>query len=575
MSERELLGLSAAGGVAVGRALILRDEHPVAQGEGGEEEQRRAARALSDVAAELGRAAERLRTAGRVDEAEILEANRLMAEDPALAQEVQALAAKTAAASAVLQATERHAALLESLPDELLAARAADVRGLGRRAARLLAGEPTQLAPLRPAIVIARDIGPADMAELDLVGGRIRGFALAEGGATSHAAIMARALGLPLVVGLGDEILTAADGELVALDGGEGSAVLDPGEERLERALRIVHEQKRSRRRRAASRTLPAVTRDGRKVRLLCNASTAGEVSSGLAAGADGVGLLRTELAFLETGDWPTDAQHADALAPALALLTGRTATVRTLDFGADKTPPFLAGITQRGLALSLAHPAEFEAQLRAILETGASTDLRVLLPLVRDAEELSKARALLDKALESVRWSGPPPALGAMIETPEAASRADEIAAEADFLSIGTNDLVQYTLGLDRDLPLATVQAAADPEVLGHIAEVVKAARANELTVEVCGEAAGEAPLVVLLVGLGVDELSVAPARLDEVRTIVRRISAAKAAQAAGWAVAADSARQALAFADEVLSVGEPGHDRGELLDGLGGVVA
>jgi phosphoenolpyruvate-protein kinase (PTS system EI component) len=285
--------------------------------------------------------------------------------------------------------------------------------------------------------------------------------------------------------------------------------------------------------------------------------------------------LLRTELAFLETGDWPTDAQHAGVLEAPLALLNGRIATVRTLDFGADKTPPFLAGISERGLALSLAHPDEFEAQLRAILETGASTDLRVLLPLVEDAEQLGQARALLDRALETLGWTAPRPTLGAMIETPEAAVRADEIAATADFLSIGTNDLVQYTLGLDRELPLATVQAAADPEVLGHIAEVVKAAHAHDLTVEVCGEAAGEAPLVVLLVGLGVDELSVAPARLDEVRTIVRRISAAKAAEAARRALAAGSARQALALADEVLSVDEPGHDRGELLDGLGGIVA
>lgn len=577
MTERELRGLSAAGGVAVGRALLLHEAVPAATGVGvgSEEEQRRAAQALAEVAAELGRSAERLRAAGRVDEAEILETNRLMAEDPALAQDVLVLAQETSALSAVIQATERHAALLEGLPDELLAARAADVRALGRRASRLLAGEPTQLAALRPAIVIARDLGPADMAELDLVGGRIRGFALAEGGATSHAAIMARSLGFPLVVGLGDEILTAADGDLVALDGDEGLVVLEPSEERLEHALRTVHEQRRSRRARASSRTLPAVTRDGHKVRLLCNASTAAEVSAGLAAGAEGVGLLRTELAFLETTDWPTDAQHAQVLKPALALLKGRVATVRTLDFGADKTPPFLAGVTERGLALSLAHPDEFVAQLRAILEGGAATALRLLLPLVHDAAELRSARELLDRALESVRWRGPHPALGAMIETPEAARRANEIAVEADFLSIGTNDLVQYTLGLDRELPLATVQAAADPEVLGHVAAVVRAARAHNLTVEVCGEAAGEAALVVLLVGLGVDELSVAPARLDEVRTVVRRTSGAKAAQAARRALAAESARQAFAFAEEVLSVDEPDHDRGELLDGLGGVVA
>jgi phosphoenolpyruvate-protein kinase (PTS system EI component) len=422
MTERELRGLSAAGGVAVGRALLLRDDLPEAEGSGGEEAQRRAVDALAAVAAELGRSAERLRTEGRGDEAEILESNRLMAEDPSLAQEVQALAAETDAASAVLQATARHADLLASIPDELLAARAADVRGLGRRAARLLAGEPAQLAPLRPAIVIARDLGPADLAELDLVGGRIRGFALAEGGATSHAAIMARALGLPLVVGLGDEIMATPDAELVAIDGDAGTAVLAPDEPRLEGSLRAVHEQRRARRRLAGLRSLPATTQDGRSVRLLCNASTPAEVSAGIGAGAEGVGLLRTELAFLEAGDWPQDREHEAVLQPALALLSGRIATVRTLDFGADKTPPFLTGISERGVALSLAHPEAFESQLRAILRAGSETTLRILLPLVGSAGDLREARRILGRAAESVEWSGPAPALGAQSETPDAA---------------------------------------------------------------------------------------------------------------------------------------------------------
>ena len=206
MSERRLLGLPAASGVAVGRALVLRDVE-ADDGRGGEAEQRRALEALTRVAAELGETAERLSSEGRVDEADILEANRLMAEDPALVDEVRALAAEMSAVAAVLQATERHAALLEAIPDPMLAARAADVRRLGVRAARLLTGAPALTTPLRPTIVVARDLGPADMAELDLAGGRIRGLALAGGGATSHAAIMARGLGLPLVVGLGDEIL--------------------------------------------------------------------------------------------------------------------------------------------------------------------------------------------------------------------------------------------------------------------------------------------------------------------------------------------------------------------------------
>ena len=561
MTERELLGLPAAGGVGVGRALVLRDFEADANGSGGPEE---ALDALARVAAELGATAERLRAEGRAEEADILEANQLMAEDPALAVEVGALAERSSALAAVVRATERHAAQLESIPDPMLAARAVDVRRLGVRAARLLAGTPALTTPVRPTIVISRDLGPADMTELDLASGRIRGLALAGGGATSHAAIMARALGLPMVVGLGDEILDAADGDPVVLDGEAGSAVLAPSESRLDKALHQVHRQRRVRRELAAARTLPAVTRDGREIRLLCNASTAAEVEAGLAAGAEGVGLFRTELAFLEASAWPSEGAHFAALAPALAPLAGRVATVRTLDFGADKTPPFLAGIEERGLTLSLAHPDELAAQLRAILAAGSETNLRVLLPMVEDARQLEAMRELLPERAE----------LGAMIETPAAAARAAEIAAAADFLSIGTNDLVQYTLALDRERPVATVQSAADPEVLGLIARVVDAAHERELAVEVCGEAAGEPALAVLLVGLGVDELSVAPARLDEIRATVRQISAAAAGEVARSALVAGSARRALELAGEAL-LGESGHERGEMVDGLGGVVA
>jgi phosphoenolpyruvate-protein phosphotransferase len=573
MTERELLGLPAAGGVAVGRALVLRDVEAEANGSGGEVEQRRAVEALARVAAELGESAEQLRSEGRLDEADILETNRLMAEDPALADEVREFAERTSAVAAVVEATELHAVQLESIPDPMLAARAADVRRLGARAARLLTGAPALTTPLRPTIIIAPDLGPADMAELDLAGGRVRGLALAGGGATSHAAIMARALGLPMVVGLGDEILEAADGDPVVLDGEAGSAVLAPSETRLDATLRAVHERRRTRRKLAAARGLPAVTRDGHMVRLLCNASTPAEVAAGLAAGAEGVGLLRTELAFLEATGWPSEAEHVAALTPALTSLSGVIATVRTLDFGADKTPPFLAGVRERGLALSLAYPEAFAAQLRAIVVAGVSTRLRVLLPLVPDAEQLRIARAVLVESLREADRDQPVQ-LGAMIETPEAAGRAAEIAAEADFLSIGTNDLVQYTLGLDRERPVATVQSAADPEVLGHIARVVEAAHDHGLAVEVCGEAAGEPALAILLVGLGVDELSVAPARLDEVRATVRRLSAATAGEAARSALAAGSARQALTFAAEALS-GELGDERGEMVDGFGGVVA
>jgi phosphoenolpyruvate-protein kinase (PTS system EI component) len=375
---------------------------------------------------------------------------------------------------------------------------------------------------------------------------------------------MARAFGVPMTVGVGDDLFSIQGGETVILEGDDGAVVVDPTTSNLLFAEREVHRRRQLRDERVAARGLPAVTRDGRIVSLLCNASTAAEVKAGLDAGAEGVGLLRTELAFLEARAWPTEDEHFAALAPTLARLRGLVATVRTLDFGADKTPPFLAGITDRGLSLMLSHPAELERQLHAILRAAEGTQLRVLLPLVDSAEQLHAVRALV---------ADPQVALGAMIETPEAAGRAAEIAEAADFLSIGTNDLVQYTLGLDRERPVASAATAADPIILGLIAQVVDAAHAVRKTVEVCGEAASEAEVAALLIGLGVDELSVAPARLDELRETVRRLSFDDATLAARQAVAASSASEALALSAGLLSA-EVRHETGQVVGGLGGAV-
>jgi phosphoenolpyruvate-protein kinase (PTS system EI component) len=245
-------------------------------------------------------------------------------------------------------------------------------------------------------------------------------------------------------------------------------------------------------------------------------------------------------------------------------LLDGRIATVRTLDFGADKTPPFLAGVVERGLQLTLAHPDALAAQLRAIVRAGSETELRLLLPLVETARQVREVRALLREALGEDRSL----ALGAMIETPAAARRAGEIAGEADFLSIGTNDLVASTLALQRDLPLASAATAAEPAVLAHVAAVVAAAHAAGVSVEVCGEAAGVPELVVLFVGLGVDELSVAPARVDLVRAVVRAMSAERAAALARVALQAASADAVL----ELVRSGETGDELRQALEGLGG---
>jgi phosphoenolpyruvate-protein kinase (PTS system EI component) len=559
MSEHELCGLAASPGVGIGRVLLLdapsavRDVH-----RGAVAEARAALDALDALAGELAERAERLRADGLGDEAEILEANGLMALDPILRDETVRLCETEPAASALRMAAGAQADVLASLDDPVLAARASDVRELGRRAARRLAPSTPSVATAEPSVVVADDIGPLDVAELRDSAVPIVGVVVARGAATSHAAIIARSLGLPMVVDAGEALLRAGGADEIVVDGDSGRAFLSPDVERRAWAQARMHELERQRRHFASERALPPVTLDGRWVVLLANAATAAEVRSALEVEADGVGLLRTELAFLEAHAWPTEEEHMLMLEPLLALLPGLTATVRVLDFGSDKTPPFLAGIETRGVRLLLDHEAALSAQLRAILRAAGESDLRILLPLVDSPEQVGAVRQLLREAAAATGRSAPLPPLGAMLETPLAVQRAHEIARAADFLSIGTNDLVQYTLGLDRTQPLATARSAGDPRVLRLVGDAVEAAHDAGRTIEICGEAASVPDLATLYVGLGVDELSVAPARVDELRSTVRSIDAAEAGRAAA----------------AVLS-GERRHETREVLGGRGGALA
>jgi phosphoenolpyruvate-protein kinase (PTS system EI component) len=518
MSEQELPGVAVSAGVGIGPAFVVAE--PVAALAGGGPEA--ALSALARVAAGLARTGERLAAQGLDAEAEILAANRLMAEDPSLRQEVAALAVRMSAAEALRAATERYAAALASVADPLLAARAADVRELGRRAVRSLSGSGAADAPVQPSIVVARELGPAELLDLRLEEGLVLGIALSEGSATSHAAIIARSLGVPMVAALGEAVLATKGDDEVIVDGTNGSAVLRPDADTLVRVRATAARDAAEHERLAAGRGQPAVTAAGRSIRLLANASSRVEVEAALRCGAEGVGLVRTELAFLESAAWPTEEEHYAALAPVLAPLEGRIATVRTLDFGADKTPPFLQGSTGQGIALMLEHRAALAAQLAAILRAGAGTQLRIMLPLVESPAQLTVARRLLNQAVAS--GGHRPPQLGAMIETPLAASRASELALAADFFSIGTNDLTATTLGIARDQPGASPLSTADPAVVAHMRRAIQAAHAVGITVEICGEAAGEPELTPLLVGLGFDELSVSPSRLDAIRDAVRR---------------------------------------------------
>ena len=539
MPTRTLQGTPASPGLAGGAARILvaavGDQPAVAPAD-RPGEVRRAREALSQAASELGEMGQRLRAAHREEEAEIVETGVLFALDPSLIDEVDAAITERGlhAAAALVAAAEGQAAIIAALDDELLAARAADIRSLGQRAARLV-GEARGKVPGDigiATVLVAFDLGPADVAELlpD-----VRAIALAAGGATAHAAIVARSLGLPMVVGAGADLLAMRDGAEVVVDGTAGTVVLEPTSEQVVAAAAAVAG---ARTRVSGDAALPAVTRDGRALVVLANVSGVSETRLALDGGADGVGLLRTELAFLDSTAWPTEAEHARHLGPVLDLLNGRVATVRLLDFGADKTPPFLAGTTERGIHLLLQQPEALAAQLRAILRAATGTRLRILIPMVTEVSDVTRVRAALREALEEVPGAEPPQ-LGAMIEVPVAAAMADLLAAEVEFFSFGTNDLTQYQLGLDRNRPGAA--PTYHPGVLSLIAHTVAVARRHQVATEVCGEAASDARVMPLLVGLGVDELSVGAARVPRVRDWVRRLDYESLQRLSNQALGAD----------------------------------
>lgn len=504
MGELAFQGVSAAPGVTAGPAVVLGRAAP-----DGVLDAASARRALEQVAANLELLAARLRVDGRNDEADIIDASALMALDPELTSRVELLIeAGLAAAEAVREATEQTALELSRLTDATLALRADDVRSVGRRAIAHLGGGVSRI---EGGVLVADSLGPADVAELAPT---VTGIALAGGGITSHAAIVARSLGLPMVVGAGARLLEIDDGEEVVVDGDRGLVICSPSVERVRQAREHAGARRAARVIAIERRFEPAETSDGRRVRVLANASTVAELDEATRQGAEGVGLLRTELLFLEATGWPSIDAQLRVLKPVLSRLQGQTATVRLFDFGGDKTPPFLRGTAARGIEVLLEAPDILRAHVDAVVQAGRGTQLRVLVPMVTNAAQIKAVRQALEPEVQ----------VGAMIETPEAASGAAEIAAVCDFLSIGTNDLTQLVLGLNREQ--SRKAPVMDYRVLKLIASTVRAGQEAGIAVDVCGEAASDPKALPVMVGFGADELSVAPARVGQVRQWIRDLS-------------------------------------------------
>ncbi|HEY3008232.1 MAG TPA: putative PEP-binding protein [Micromonosporaceae bacterium] len=513
-AERRHHGRPGAPGVGLGRLLRVDpdDESPVHASAAD------VAAAFDAVAAQLDARAAVLRAEGHREPAEVAVATALIARDPELrAAAVDAVGAGVPPGRAVTAAAGRYADLLAALPDPTLAARATDVRQVGRRVVDHLREDPRTSTVDGDVILVAHELGADQLLDPP---GTVVGAASRVGGAGAHVAIVARALGVPLVF---VDLPRATDGAPAVIDGGTGELTVHPTAVRRSaaRAAAAVSAQRAAAL--ARDRALPAVTLDGRPIALLANVSTAADAAAAVSAGAEGAGLVRTELPFLAAPAWPTEAEHAAALRPVLAPLAGRVATVRTLDFAPDKLPPFLAGVptVHRGLEMMLAAPEALAAQLRAVLDAGAETRLRVLVPMVASVDQLRRCRDLLDAAAARRGLAAPP--LGAMIELPQAVEAIEDLAAEADFLSVGSNDLTAALLGLDRRDPTLRPGRASEPVVLRAIAAVAEAGRRHGRSVSVCGDAAADPAVVPVLLATGVTGLSVAPAAIDEVRAAVR----------------------------------------------------
>ncbi|MEQ6289825.1 phosphoenolpyruvate--protein phosphotransferase [Vogesella sp. GCM10023246] len=536
-SDGKLGGVCAAPGLAVGTLVLLAEQDRTVpeHGTGVATELTALHGALAqvrgDIEADIALAGQR----GARAESEIFGAHLALLDDPELSLAAERLIVDgSSAAHGYRSAIRAQSDVLLGLGNALLAERVGDLKDLERRVLDVLLGS-AQGAPQLPAqaMVVADDLTPSQLTRLPRA--QVAGLVLARGGASNHVAILARALGIPALVACGPAALQLPAGAEAVLDAGEGwlDAQPDAASLALARQQIAAHEARRlALREQSAGR---ALTRDGVHIEVAANVVNAAESRDAVLNGADGVGLLRTEFLFTERTDAPSSEEQRAACQAVLDALEGRPAIIRTLDAGGDKDVPYLPlpaednpALGLRGIRTSLAMPQVLDAQLSALLQLKPLSQLRILLPMVTDVADLLQVRQRIDE-LAAQLGLAERPQLGVMIEVPSAALLAAQLAEHADFLSIGTNDLTQYTLAMDRCHPaLAARQDALHPAVLRLIALTVHGARQHGRWVGVCGALASDPLATPALVGLGVTELSVSPALVPEIKHRVRQLDAA-----------------------------------------------
>ena len=551
---RTIQGVGVSAGIAIGtvRVLAAADhavERRVIDDPQAEMDRFRAARDMAvaqlkqlrdNVAAEFGE-----------NKAELFDAHRLMLQDLDYAGCVEGLIAqdKVNAEFAVKSVAEQFAAMFAAMDSSTMQARAADVEDVSRRVMNVLQGKRDSTAQDgsiqgdavqngtvqngESHIIFAQDLAPSETAQLDRA--KVLGLVTAKGSANSHTAILARTMGLPAITGIGDAFDPTDDGHVAVIDGASGAVLVDPDEATLTECQRRKAEAEEHLSLLRKLKGKPTETKSGRRVHLYANISRPSDVAAVLANDAEGIGLFRSEFLYLEREDWPTEEFQFDAYRQVAQEMGDRPVIIRTLDIGADKQVDYFnldhednPALGYRAIRICLTRPEIFKVQLRALLRASAYGNIAIMLPMITSVQEVRDAKRILEGAKSELRGEhtdfNESIQIGVMIETPASVIMADELAAEVDFFSIGTNDLTQYTLACDRQTP--SLERFADPHspaVLRMIQMTIEAAHRHGIWCGICGELGADLSLTDTFLCLGIDELSVSPTSVLPLRNVIR----------------------------------------------------
>lgn len=540
-------GKGVISGIAMGKIMLAGqnlDGYLVNyEPEDKETEKKKAQDALTAVAEILRESIEKLKSKDMKEQAAIMEAHRMMVQDPMMADNIMAKIEELGnAPQAVLKAAEEQAVMFEQMEDEYFAARAVDLRDVGKRVAKYILGVKEPEIGDEKVILCGREIEPSVIAGMETE--KIAGVLLGSGSTTAHAVIIAKARAIPTIVGLNkeDRIDRIADGDHVIMDGERGEIVINPAPEDIASYDEKIKKQKELAAHYAALKDLPAVTTDGVKVDLMANIGTHMDVDNALNYGAEGVGLFRSEFVFMGRQDIPTEEDQFKAYKEAIEKCKGKLCVIRTMDIGGDKPLPYLnipeeenPFLGYRAVRISLQRRDLFLPQLKAILRAGVYGKAAIMIPMIINVAEFKKVKEFIEEAKLELAHEGKAYSddvqVGIMVETPAAAIMTPVLAKYVDFFSIGTNDLVQYTLAVDRgNANISYLYNHFNPAVLRLVQRTISSARENGIWAGMCGEMASDPNAAVLLMAMGISELSMSAPSIPRVKEKIRSISSVKA---------------------------------------------